>query len=143
MSTEIKLEYPYNTIWSKGYLNINQEGRKTLYLYNSHKDRTTTQYARYLISVHLKRFLNSKEQVDHIDENKANNDISNLQVLSVSENLRKANKKPDINLICPVCKIEFSRSLTQLRGRQNKIVGNTITCSRKCGGKYSHKHQKG
>ena len=56
-STKIDLEYPYNTKWKYGYLNINSEGRRTLTLYNSPSDRSSTQYARYLLAVSLGSFL--------------------------------------------------------------------------------------
>lgn len=87
---KIILEYPYTSVWKSGYLVTNRENRKNVILFNSDKDRSTTSYARYLMSVKLKRFLTSDEQVDHIDNDKTNDDINNLQVLSVKENQQKA-----------------------------------------------------
>lgn len=136
--TLIQLEYPYNNDWAKGYLNTNSEGRKTITLYNSHKNRSSTQYARYLLSVSLKRYLTKEEQVDHIDNDKTNDNINNLQILSLKENVSKSNKKPDVYLICPVCYITFKRTLKQLRGQKHKLKDNKVCCSRTCGGKYSH-----
>ena len=85
MSTLIDLEYPYNEIWKKGYLNTNKENRKTLTLYNSHGDRSSTQYARYLLAVSLGRFLTEQEHVDHIDNDKTNDSLENLRVVSIKE----------------------------------------------------------
>jgi len=137
MSTKIELEYPYNEKWKSGYLNINSDGRRTLSLYNSHTDRSSTQYARYLMSVHLGRFLEPTEQVDHKDEDKTNDNIGNLQILTIVENNIKTHKQPDINLTCPVCMKGFSRTRTQVAWKIK--TGKKICCSRKCGGKYSHK----
>jgi len=137
--TKIKLEEPYTSKWKYGYLNINSEGRRILALYNSHTDRSSTQYARYLVAVKLGRFLNTKEHVDHIDNDKTNDDISNLQILSLHENNIKTHKLPDVELKCPMCNKEFTRTKTQLRGRLHKL--DKICCSRSCGGKYSHKNK--
>ena len=103
-NTLIQLQYPYSNKWKKGYLNTNPEGRKTLSLYNSRTDRSSTQYARYLLAVKIGRFLTRKEQADHKDEDKANDNLSNLQILSVLENNRKTHKKDAvIQCICPIC----------------------------------------
>ena len=83
---KIQLEYPFNDY--AGYLVINPEGRKNICLIplDKTKKRTTISYARYLVSVNEKRILSKKEQVDHIDGNKTNDVISNLQILSAKEN---------------------------------------------------------
>ena len=86
-NAEIKLEYPYSEIWKKGYIVVNPEGRRTLILFNSSDDRTSTQYARYLLAVKLGRFLNDDEQVDHKDNDKTNDALGNLQILSKQENI--------------------------------------------------------
>lgn len=127
--TIIQLQYPYNTKWKKGYLNVNSEGRKTLTLYNSPKDRSSTQYARYLLAIKLKRFLTSKEQADHKDEDKTNDSITNLQILSKLENIRKQKAKPKIQCICPICKTTFLST----KQRLHKKTTITKCCSRKCG----------
>lgn len=143
MSGKIELEYPYNEKWRKGYLVVNPENRKTLILYNSHKDRTSTQYARYLLSVSLKRFLTEDETVDHIDGDVTNNCLSNLQILSKGENIRKTHLKPLIELVCPVCDSVFHRTHSQLRGRKHKVQTNDICCSRSCGGKKASLRNNG
>jgi hypothetical protein len=43
---------------------------------------------RYIMSEHLKRPLNSKEVIHHIDENRSNNKLSNLLLLSISEHTK-------------------------------------------------------
>ena len=86
---KIDLEKPYSEKWRLGYIVVNSENRKNVILFNNSKDRSTVSYARYLMAVHLGRFLDANEQVDHIDEDKTNDSIENLQILSCAENLRK------------------------------------------------------
>ena len=86
---KIDLEYPYNTLWNNGYIVINPEGRRNVVLFNSQIDRSTVSYARYLMSVKLGRFLTDQEEVDHIDNNKTNDDPNNLQILTPEQNREK------------------------------------------------------
>lgn len=138
MSGKIDLEFPYSEIWKSGYVVTNKENRKTLLLVNDKKDRSSTQYARYLLAVKLKRFLTSDETVDHVNDDKTDDSLENLQILTRKDNLVKANKYPDVKLICPICKDTFYRTLTQLRGKKERIENNMVACSRSCGGKLSH-----
>ena len=136
--TRIELERPYSVDWKYGYLVTNPQNRKTVILYNNHKDRSSTQYARYLMAVKLGRYLAKNETVDHIDEDKTNDSLTNLQILSMRDNLVKANKKPNFQLVCPICKKSFEKTHTQMRGKKDRAANNMIACSRKCGGKLSH-----
>ena len=131
---KIELQYPFNTKWSRGYLVTNKEPRRNVILYNSNRDRTTVSYARYLMSVHLKRFLESDEQVDHIDHNKLNDSLDNLQVLSEFENRAKEVKRKGRQkalIKCPICGNKFSIR----KGNSQAIPaykGKICTCSRNC-----------
>ena len=89
----INLEEPYSSLYRKGYLRIPKDGRKMVDLFNSSEDRTTISYARYLMCVNLGYILSKDYEVDHIDRDKNNDDISNLQVLSVEEHRRKTQKR--------------------------------------------------
>lgn len=86
----IELEKPYSDRWRHGYVVTNPENRKTLILFNSDEDRSSTQYARYLKAVSIGRFLSDDETVDHIDEDKTNDDIDNLGILTRAENIEKS-----------------------------------------------------
>lgn len=138
---KIILEYPYNTKWKYGYVMNNKENRATLTLYNSHTERSCTQYARYLLSVKLGRFLTDKETVDHIDGDKTNNSIDNLQILSIGDNIRKSQKLGDIICICPICKKVFSRERKKVSGKikKEKIKKGHLCCSRRCGGIFARR----
>lgn len=104
--------------------------------------RTTVSYARYLMSISLGRILDKEEHVDHIDEDKANDNIDNLQLLSLKDNIvkhmtLKDKFSNDVELVCPVCGITFYRPPRNVNHKISK--GKVITCSRKCGGVISHK----
>lgn len=86
---KIKLEYPFSEDWRLGYLRINREGRRVVDLFNSNNDRTTISYARYLMSVSLKKYIPKKYEIDHIDNNKTNDSLENLQLLLPKDNLAK------------------------------------------------------
>lgn len=122
---KIELKFPYSTIYSCGYI-VESQGRRTVILYNSHKNRSSVSLARYKMAVLLKRFLKDDEQVDHIDGNKYNDRINNLQILSPIENLRKSQATKRIPLICPICKKEFIP-------KKNNFKIKDRCCSRKCG----------
>lgn len=132
---KIELEEPYKSKWKYGYLVTNKENRKTVILFNNKNDRTSTQYARYLMSVSVGRFLDKDlETVDHIDGDKTNDAIENLTILSRKENIVKSAKKDDFICICPICFKEFivprSRSGKKIR---EKIKNNEVCCSVACG----------
>lgn len=84
------------------------------------------------MSVKEKRILKKDEHVDHIDNNKANDDINNLQILSLKENNLKEAKRKGRKMVllkCPFCKkiFEKERNKTHLQKK-----GNFTACSRKC-----------
>jgi len=129
---KIDLQIPYKKDWRAGYLVTNPENRRTVILFNNKKNRSSVSYARYLMACHLKRYLTLNEHVDHIDNDKTNDTIPNLQILTQAENSKKAAKgKTYRDFICPVCQKEF-----QLESRQSHK--NQPCCSRKCGGIKSH-----
>lgn len=84
------------------------------------------------MSVKLGRYLTEKEEVDHIDNNRHNDNPENLQVLTPQENKEKQARLRIINycFICPVCDGEFNLTGKQLGKRRNKL---TPTCSKTCG----------
>lgn len=130
---KIDLQYPYTEKWKTGYLVINPENRRTIILWNSSDDRSSTSYARYLMTVKLGRWLDDAEHVDHKDDDKTNDVVENLQILSQQENNKKSSKnKTYYDFLCPVC---FTPFKLEARAAFNK---NNPTCSRRCGGIKSH-----
>lgn len=134
LNTKIELEYPYSNNWNSGYLVTNGEGRKTVILYNSNTDRSSTAYARYLVSVSIGRFLTNNEQVDHIDHDKTNDQLENLQILTLEENRRKEAARHGrivVEMQCPVCDTSFVRrkgASPLVRCKSNQIA----VCSKSC-----------
>lgn len=57
--------------------------------------------SRFKMELKLGRELSQDEHVDHIDDNKRNDDITNLQVLSPIDNIRKAHRSGKINYSGP------------------------------------------
>lgn len=105
---------------------------------NNTKIRKTYSYAKYLMCVKLGRILSRDEQVDHIDGNKLNDDLLNLQILSVVDNMRKmvieTGKSAKLyKFVCPICGKEFTRDARNSQWKLKK--GMNIHCSRSCGGK--------
>ena len=135
MSTKIILDEPFSLDYACGYLNTNREPRRVLMLVGLDGRKTSTSYARYLMSCRLKRYLNSDEHVDHIDNDKMNDSIDNLQILTQKENNAKNKKRTFIELLCPVCRNTFHKEARQVNFKIKN--GKTPTCSRSCGGKMS------
>lgn len=139
---KITLQPPYSNNFIAGYLNVNKEPRRVVLLVKEDRTKTSTSYARYLMSCHLNRYLSKHEHVDHIDNNPMNDTVENLQVLSSKENNIKKNiylgielEKP-IQLVCPICKKLFEKPANKVKHKLLK--GRIIACSRSCGGKMSH-----
>jgi hypothetical protein len=86
---KIELEYPYNQDYKTGYIIDGSENRKTVILIANDNSYHSTSYARYLMSTYLKRYLLDTETVDHINEDKTDDRIENLQILSSTDNIKK------------------------------------------------------
>lgn len=100
-------------------------------------DRTSMSYARYLMCMHLGRRLEDWEEVDHIDNDKLNDTIENLQILTKRQNKDKhtatLNGRTMMELVCPWCNKTFYK--------ERRLVVHTKrvyppTCSRSCSGNY-------
>jgi predicted RNA-binding Zn-ribbon protein involved in translation (DUF1610 family) len=93
------------------------------------------------MSTHLKRLLDKNETVDHINGNKTDDRIENLQILSIGDNNRKAKIESGrtlkmVELRCPTCGKIFVRCYNNTHlgnGRRSKAT----FCSRQCVGKFN------
>lgn len=127
-------EFPYNNYYIYK-IHHKKENRNYAVLISveNPKQRTTISYARYLMSIKLGRFLEKWEQVDHIDNDKTNDTIENLQILTTRENNVKQGKYKGTQMVllkCPVCMIEFSKPKrkTTIFTHHTKFT----CCSREC-----------
>lgn len=132
----IKLEHPFLDEFCKAYLSIsNADGRARVSLHREDGSGTFMQYARYLMSVKEGRILSENEEVDHIDKDKTNDSISNLQILTIEDHKNKTKDEMSgrtcITLVCAYCGSQFERELRQFRYKRD-------FCSRSCNGKFYH-----
>ena len=86
---KIPVEPPFDKRWKHAYIVTNKENRNMVCLVNDRVDRTTMALARYRMAVKLGRMLEDDEQVDHIDNDKTNDAIDNLQILTPEKNREK------------------------------------------------------
>jgi hypothetical protein len=110
---------------------------KRLVIVINHGDRMQTlSYPKYLMEQHLGRKLLSHETVDHIDGNPLNNDLSNLQILSLADNIRKSHPVATyIELKCKCCGKQFKRrEAVHKRNTEVRKVDGPF-CSKSCVGK--------
>jgi len=92
---------------------------------------------RVIMENHLSRLLNSEEVIHHIDGNKKNNDINNLQVMNASEHVShhvQQRGETMLEIKCPYCKNVFSRPKNKTH--LGKKASKTTFCSTSCRGKF-------
>lgn len=110
-------------------------------------NQTGMTLARYKMSVALGRRLNNNEHVDHIDNNKTNDDISNLQILDPIQNQQKYYQhfrddvQQVVELTCANCHKKFSRIEWRHNVSLKKNAENTF-CSLSCRSQYNVRHEK-
>lgn len=82
------------------------------------------------------RWLLPSEHVDHKDEDKTNDRIANLQILTPVENLKKYHKTCPaemVVLVCTWCGIKFKRKAS-IEKQIKKTNRKNIFCSHECKG---------
>lgn len=135
---KIDLKSPYKEIYKYGYIVTNKEPRQNVILYNSRTDRTTISYARYLMSVHLGRFLKEEEVVDHINNDKMDDRLENYQILDTRLNNIKrfvdaGKTRLQVKFMCPCGKIFIKHhNQTHLTNKKKR----SDYCGRVCAGLY-------
>lgn len=78
---------------------LRADGRKHLVLTtNNSRQKRTLSYPKALLEVSLGRKLVGNETTDHVDGDKTNDAVTNLQVLSLAENVSKSSKGHRYNL---------------------------------------------
>lgn len=94
---------------------------------------TSMSYAKYLYTSYYKCDVDKENNVDHINGDKMDDRIENLQVISKRYNIQKDHRRREmVIMVCPVCNEEFLYPKRNLSTRPNPC------CSRRCGGIKSH-----
>lgn len=121
------------------------DGRLLCTIVFPNKERRTLSYPKYLMEIHLNRYLEENETVDHIDGNFLNNNISNLQVLDRQiHSYNDAYRNKDIKVNCQYCGKEFIIKGDKVYSRNRKDRHQSgYFCSRQCSGKYGKEIQLG
>lgn len=138
----VRAEFPYEDYWLYIVFHRKENRRMAnLIRIDDIKQRKTLSYARYLMSVDKKRYLTEDEEVDHINNDKTNDELSNLQILSKEDNLKKQelyratySQPKTMKLVCPVCGINFDYPTRNFK-HHTKNGRTRFNCSRKCAGK--------
>jgi len=126
-------EYYLQKGFDKVYINTNKEPRKVATLHRPDGSITSMSYAKYLYTSHYKTDVAEGDQVDHINGDKMDDRIENLQVLSRNYNNKKDREPAKyVMCICPVCGCEFIFPKRNINSHPNPC------CSRKCGGIKSY-----
>jgi len=99
---------------------------------------------REVMEQHLGRSLHSEEWVHHEDENKRNNVLGNLKLMSASAHAKhhaEDRPAPLRSFACPECGETFERLLRVVRHNQHGQCKKGPFCSRRCAGRYNQKVQ--
>lgn len=119
--------------YSAVYINMNKEPRRVATLRKPSGEMHSMSYAKYLYTSYYEIDIPEGEQIDHINGDKMDDRIENLQVISGTYNRQKDHKhKEMIILTCPVCGEEFLFEKRNLSSHPNPC------CSKRCGGIKSH-----
>lgn len=126
-------EYYKKKGYVRAYLAINKEDRRVCTLRTEDGTMTSMSYAKYLYTSHHNCEIAKGDHIDHVNGDKSDDRIENLQIISGTYNRQKDHKHKEMVIcICPVCKKEF------LFPKRNLSTHPNPCCSRKCGGIKSH-----
>lgn len=132
MKEEIS-EYYKQKGFIKLYIGINKDPRRVATMYKEDGTTLTMSYAKYLYTSHYKEDVDPFYHIDHINGDKLDDRIENLQKITGTYNRQKDhNRREMVILTCPVCGKDFIFPKKSLSTHPNPC------CSRRCGGIKSH-----
>lgn len=117
-------------------------GRRMAQLVKTATDRTTMSYARYLMSVKLGYIIPEEFHVDHRNDDKTDDDINNLQLLTKRENDLKeqyrylTQEQVHYGYVCANCETNFILTERQVKMRLKQTRSGLAFCSRNCARAY-------
>jgi hypothetical protein len=122
---EVRVYGPYLRQYKNGHW------RRQVVLKYAHRS-TSMSYARWLMQEALGRELLSDEHVDHVDDDRLNDDLTNLQVLTPGDNIRKSHPRKDwITFICPVCRQPATKQASKVRHNRKQGKAGPF-CDKRC-----------
>lgn len=126
-------DYYANKGYKNAYIITNRENRRIAILIHNDKSRKTISYAKYLYTSYYECDIENGYHVDHINGDKMDDRIENLQVITGTYNVQKDHQIKELVLLtCPVCGMKFIYEKRNLSTHPNPC------CSRRCGGIKSH-----
>jgi HNH endonuclease len=109
-----------------------QENRRLVLLYWDGGKKTMS-YARWMMEEHLGRVLTDKEEVDHRDDNKLNDVISNFQILTRLANTKKSAAAAEMaEVICQHCGKKQQKPMRHIRHNQTRRKCRGPFCDKVC-----------
>lgn len=115
----------------------NIEGRWIVVLYNS-TDTTSMSYPRFLMEHKIGRFLDDDEEVHHIDQDRDNNEIDNLEILTKTEHLLAHGRRCNpLDKMCETCGSTYTSRWPGKAGDRQRF------CSPECSQKSRRKFEVG
>lgn len=122
-----------------------KDGRLRVILKDKDNKLKTVSYPKYLMEIHLDRYLTEEETVDHIDGNYLHNELGNLQILDrVIHTTLDSIRNADTQAICKYCGRAFSIKGESLHLRNRKDNNHSgYFCSKTCTGRYGRDIQLG
>lgn len=124
----------------------NDNGRWYIHIHQNGKYLQSMNLARFRMQEYIGRLLLDEEHVDHIDDNKQNDKIGNLQILTQAENNEKSQRKyeKEVTEICFHCNEPFiMTSVKQILWefkRKNNQFGPFCTAS--CAAKFNYTNRR-
>jgi endogenous inhibitor of DNA gyrase (YacG/DUF329 family) len=123
-----------------------KDGRQHVVLHKiaNHLDKTTVSYPKYIMEMHLGKYLKPNEVVHHRNGDFTDNSISNLMITTKSEHPGLHRKYDPIVLKCVNCKKDVSlTSLQHRRFQSNQRNKKTVGpfCSKRCVGIFGKNMQ--
>ena len=140
---QIVLQEPFISRWRNGYLVSDNENRKRVILYNSEEDRWGVTYARYLMCVKLGYILPTELEVDHINDDKTDDRIENLQILTAEQNRLKQwyhyvmHQQVCYGFHCACCETPFILTEAEVNERIKTSKTGLAFCSHSCAHFYT------
>ncbi len=122
-----------------------KDGRLRCILIHKNSKKQTVSYPKYLMEVHLGRYLKENETIDHIDGNFLNNNFSNLRVIERKQHcIEDVKRNKDAVVECAYCHKLFTIKGNELSYRNRKDRHQSgYFCSKICSGKYGKEVQLG